>query len=89
VNKLLELGTYYSEAYANVNNRSGAGSATPSDAYQEDLALSTRFDITDWWIFKLEGHYYRDTSLLYDNKNNPVRDEDGWFMFAAKTTFSF
>ena len=89
VNKLLEIGTYYSEAYANVNNRSGAGSATPSDAYQKDLALSTRFDLTDWWIFKLEGHYYRGTSQLHDDKNNPNRDEDGWFMFAAKTTFSF
>lgn len=89
VNKLLELGTYYSEAYANVNDRSGENLANPSDAYQKDVALSARFDIKDWWIFKLEGHYYRGTSLLFDNKNNPNRDEDGWFMFAAKTTFSF
>lgn len=88
-NKWFEAGTYYSEVYPDVSNRSGKGMDVPSDAYQKDLALSTRFDITDWWIFKLEGHYYRGTSLINDNKNNPVRNKDGWFLFAAKTTFSF
>jgi len=89
VNKLLELGTYYSESYDNVNDRGGHQRANASDAYQKDAALSARFDIKDWWVFKLEGHYYRGTSLLTDDKNNPSRNEDGWFMFAAKTTFSF
>lgn len=80
----LELGTYYSEHYPNASARSGN-----SDRFQKDAALSARFDLTDWWIFKLEGHYIRGTSQLYNNALNPVRNDDGWWMLAAKTTFSF
>ena len=89
VNSWFEAGTYYSEYYADTGNRSGANMAVPADAYQRDLALSTRFDLTDWWIFKLEGHYYRGTALLQDNARNPVREKDDWWMLAAKTTFHF
>ena len=94
-NRWLEVGTYYSEHYGDTSDRNGdtltGPGETKSDAYQRDLALSFRFDPTDWWIFKLEGHYIRGTSLLYDDAGNPAasRDKDGWFLFAAKTTFSF
>jgi hypothetical protein len=88
-NHWLEVGTYYTEHYADVDNRSGAGLPVPADAYQKDLALTFRFDPKPWWIFKVEGHYIRGTALLHDTATNPVRDGDGWFMFAAKTTFSF
>ncbi|HAV61318.1 MAG TPA: hypothetical protein DCY13_03025, partial [Verrucomicrobiales bacterium] len=85
-NHWLEVGTYYTEHYADRENRDGG-----PDAAQKDLALSFRFDPTDWWILKLEGHYLRGTSLLQDAQNNPVADRtnDPWFMLALKTTFSF
>ncbi len=86
VNSWFEVGSYYGEHYANVDDRDAN-----SDSFQKDLALSFRFDPTDWWIFKLEGHYIRGTSQLQDavgNVNNP-QSRDGWFLFAAKTTFSF
>jgi hypothetical protein len=53
------------------------------------LALSFRFDPTDWWIFKVEGHYIRGTGLLDDNNQPTPQDDRGWFMLAVKTTFSF
>jgi hypothetical protein len=84
VNKWLEVGSYYTEYYANQSERGGS-----SDNYQKDVALSFRFDIKDWWLAKVEGHYIRGTGLLRDNPGNPVRDNDGWFMLALKTTFSF
>jgi hypothetical protein len=84
VNKWLEVGSYYTEHYANQSERGGS-----PDNYQKDVALSFRFDIKDWWLAKVEGHYIRGTSLLRDNLANPVRDNDGWFMLALKTTFSF
>lgn len=89
VNPWLEIGTYYTEDYADVANRSGAGTAVPADAYQKDVALSFRFDPKPWWVLKMEGHCIHGTALLQDNANNPVRDEDAWFMLALKTTFSF
>ncbi len=82
-NKWLVVGGYYTEYY------NGGKLAAPSDASQKDLALSFRFDPEPWWVFKVEGHYIRGTGLLDDNANNPVRNDDGWFMLALKTTFSF
>jgi hypothetical protein len=82
-NKWLEVGSYYNESYA------GGIHAVASDGSQKDLALSFRFDPKPWWIIKVEGHYIRGTELLYDNANNPVRNDDGWFMLALKTTVSF
>lgn len=88
-NKWLEVGTYYTEFYDNVHDRDGSSLATPSDAFQKDVALSFRFDPLDWWIIKLEGHYIRGTALLRDNGSNPIRNDDGWWLFGAKTTISF
>jgi len=88
-NKWFEAGTYYSEYYADVNNRQGAGLQFPSDGSQKDAALALRFDATDWWIIKAEVHYIRGTAQLLDNADNPVRNGDGWWMLGLKTTFSF
>lgn len=87
--KWFEAGTYYSEYYADTADRGGHERAVASDAYQKDLALSLRFDIKDWWIMKLEGHYIRGTGQIFDNARNPERNDDGWWLLAAKTTFSF
>jgi len=84
INKWLEIGSYYTEYYADTHQRSGS-----ADASQKDLALSFRFDPKPWWILKLEGHYIRGTALLQDDAHNPTRDNNGWFMLAVKTTFSF
>ena len=92
INKWMEAGTYYTEFYRDIGNRNGEGFAPPlatSDAAQKDLALSLRFDPKPWWIIKAEGHFIRGTALLRDNANNPARDNDGWWMLALKTTFSF
>ena len=82
-NKWLEVGSYYTEFYQD------ATSTSPSDGSQKDLALSFRFDPKPWWVFKVEGHYIRGTALLDDNADNPVRNDEGWFMLTLKTTFSF
>ena len=61
-----------------------------ASAKQNDAALCFRFDLKDWWVFKVEGHYLEGTGLLRDNANNPVQsNNNGWFMLAVKTTFSF
>lgn len=76
-NKWLEVGTYYTMF-------------KDSSAKQNDAALSFRFDLKDWWVFKVEGHYIEGTGLLRDSADNPsVDNNSGWFMLAVKTTFSF
>ncbi|MDR3459039.1 MAG: hypothetical protein P4N60_16455 [Verrucomicrobiae bacterium] len=88
-NKWFETGVYYTEDYANVDDRDGSKTGKGSDAYQKDLALSLRFDPKPWWVIKAEVHYIRGTALLDDNLDNPSRNGDGWFMLAMKTTVSF
>jgi len=82
-NKWFEAGAYYTEYYGDLTQPDN------SLLYQKDAALALRFDATEWWTFKIEGHYIRGTGLLQDNANNPVQGDNGWWMLAVKTTFSF
>ncbi len=82
-NKYFESGVYYTQF-----RDYSTDSANP-DGHQNDLALCLRVDPKDWWTFKIEGHYIEGTGLLRDSSHNPVRDGNGWFMLAVKTTFSF
>jgi hypothetical protein len=83
-----ELGVYYSEAYTNVEDRDTDGN------FLKDWALSTRFDINDNWIAKLEGHLMDGTAFTNIDQDNPDASshadlEQDWFLFAAKITYSF
>lgn len=87
VNSWMEVGTYYTQYVADMAD----GKTSSPNSFQNDLALSFRFDPTDWWILKVEGHYLEGTALLRDQANNPnaIRTDDPWFMLALKTTFYF
>jgi hypothetical protein len=77
LNKHVELGAYYTMW-------------EDAGLKQNDLALSLRLDLKDWWIFKIEGHYIEGTGLLRDSADNPHQSNNsGWFMLAVKTTVSF
>ena len=77
VNKHIQVGTYYS-------------SFLDGGSHQDDIALSLRLDLTDWWIFKVEGHAITGTGLLRDDQDNPHQSQNSyWYMLAVKTTFSF
>jgi hypothetical protein len=82
-NKWFEAGGYYTQYYGNTEQTGD------SKLYQKDAALALRFDAADWWTFKIEGHYIRGTGLLQDNAENPVQNDNGWWLLAIKTTLSF
>lgn len=82
----LTLGAYYSLLYADVDKRRGRA------AYQRDAALTLRFDLTDHWLLKLEGHYMSGTAALRSalNGDRPLSQlEKDWFLLAIKTTAYF
>lgn len=100
----LETGAYWSVYYPDRNNQHGSKSSNtnkPSDfdpiygAWQKDTCISFRFDITDNWIFKLEGHIFEGTAVMmkihnavdYDRTDIDMRKN--WLLFGAKITFSF
>jgi len=59
-------------------------------AFQHDLAFGLRFDINDFWIFKLEFHKMNGTFQI-DEMDNPKHPqlEKNWHLIAAKTTLVF
>lgn len=102
VNKWLETGAYYSVFYQDKNNRSGSNYPDGYEfyAWQKDFAISLRFNITDFWIVKVEEHFINGV-FLAEPDNLPTATtaerygitpgctEKDWTMFALKTTFSF
>ncbi|MEI9948853.1 MAG: hypothetical protein WDO74_07680 [Pseudomonadota bacterium] len=94
-------GLYYSVLFASTDNRSGSqpavGAAPEAPplgraAYQHDLALTMRYDLNQYWLLKLEGHYMHGTAglsaALNDNRPLSTLVED-WGVFLVKTTAYF
>ncbi|QTA91098.1 hypothetical protein [Desulfonema magnum] len=88
----LEAGAYYSVYYPDKDDRDGENQIAMGKpdyaAWQKDLTLSTRFDITDFWLVKLEVHFMDGVALCVE-QDNPDGYEKDWTLFAVKTTFSF
>ncbi len=92
----LEVGVYYSEYYADKDDKSGEENYEPShSAWQKDSCLSLRFDISENWVLKFEGHYIDGTAIMMKSHN--IVDFDlsqldltsEWLLFGLKLTFSF
>lgn len=80
----LELGTYYSEYYADADDKDGkkseadykefhgykGGASQAHQEYLKDICLTARFDISSNWVFKIEGHKMEGASLLYSYDGN-------------------
>ncbi len=83
-----EPGFYYSIWY---NDKEDKDDET---SYIKDFALCTRFDINDSWIVKLEGHmmdglFSTNYNELESYINDPTSLDPGWYLFAAKLSYSF
>ncbi|MBT8340304.1 MAG: porin [Desulfatitalea sp.] len=91
-----ELGAYYSPYYPNSDDKDGnnfkntppsLGGPLPDHlAWQKDIALSCRFDITEGWTFKIEGHKV-DGAAQVLAVDNPDRSEPDWYYGAANSNF--
>ncbi len=89
VSPLLEFGTYYSVYHPDWRDRDGEDMATDFAAWQKDLALTARFDVTDNWLLKLEAHFMNGAGDVDPAANPDGFDEESWTMLAAKSTFYF
>jgi hypothetical protein len=79
-------GLYYSMFFKDVDHRTGR------DAYQHDVAATLRFDLTDHWLLKVEGHYMYGTAALSSalNDNQPTSTlVPNWGLLLIKTTAYF
>lgn len=93
-NDLFTLGAYYSVYYPDKSDKDGEYLVTTGmpeqAAWEKDLAVTLRFDLNDYWVFKLEGHAVDGTANVL-TADNPDSDwiEDKWYYGAAKITFGF
>lgn len=93
-NRWLEFGTYYSYWHWSQVGKPEPGYTLPSFANlnQSDIAFSTRFDLTDNLIFKIEAHYMGGAGLVLNVPSHPqppAATDKSWVMLDAKMTFSF
>lgn len=86
-----ELGTSYSVIYRDKDDRDGESfeekGQPKAKAWLKDFVVSTRFDINDNWLVKLEGHFI--DGLAQGVSSSDGNPSDNGFLFAVKTTFSF
>lgn len=85
------FGGYYSVKFADTDDRTGEGAAYPEShlAYQADLALTARYDVNEFWLFKAEGHFIQGTSDLAAADNPIDEREKNWGLFLVQTVLSF
>jgi hypothetical protein len=94
-------GLYYSALFANAKDRSGNDPAYGSPpgspplgrgAFQHDVALTMRYDLNQYWLLKVEGHFMHGTagltSSLNDNLPLSALTKD-WAVLLLKTTAYF
>lgn len=90
VNDWFEAGTYYNVEYFDKDDKDGKAfeqmGQPAAQGWIKDLALTTRFDVNDNLVLKLEGHLMDG---LYHVEYDAADPDDTWYMFAAKVTFSF
>jgi len=56
---------------------------------QHDLSATLRFDVTDFWIIKLEAHYMHGTAALSGSDSQKAMLPADWGLFVFKTTAYF
>jgi hypothetical protein len=79
-------GVYYSLLFEDTADRDRRSTR------QHDTALTLRFDVNQYWLVKLEGHYMHGTAALSAalNDGKALSElEPNWLLFIAKTTAYF
>jgi len=86
------VSAYYAAQYPDRSNRDGKNLPLPASAWQRDLSLGLRYDLTPNWRVKYE-HHFVDGLAQVDGAEfstvNPDDFEERWSYFALKTSFHF
>lgn len=86
----VEVGGYYAATHVDANDRQGRNAMKfpiREFAFQRDLAATVRYDVNEYWTWKLEGHFIDGVAELTAAENpDPERY---WGLFLFKTTVTF
>ncbi len=68
----------------------GRGRPFKEMMYLKDTSISTRFDINEYWIAKLEVHFMDGLKdVNFSESDDPADPDPTWTMIAAKVSYSF
>jgi hypothetical protein len=88
----LEVATYYSRFYPDAEDKDGrlvrARGGRAFEAWQTDIALSARIDLSENWLFKLEGHQMDGVGQVVI-ASDAASQERYWQLLVAKTSYHF
>lgn len=84
-----EVGTYYSVSHADVEDRRGRDPkfAKRFFAFQRDLSATLRFDVNEYWLWKIEGHFIDGAADLALTVNTSPKRYWGLALFRTTVTF--
>jgi predicted porin len=91
-NDWFQLSSYYAEFFRNKHDKDGREQVARGRpawyAWNKDLAITARFDVTRNWLFKLEAHFHDGPGGMseIDNPDGYVRD---WTALLGRLTFYF
>ena len=92
VSDLLELGTYYTRFYPDRTDKEGKklveNGVEDYRAWRDEIVLSARFDLGDYWLAKLEVHHMDGVAQVIADEN-PGGMERNWLLFLAKLSCHF
>jgi hypothetical protein len=86
----LEVGAYYSVLFADADDRGGHDQKKypkPYFAWQRDASLTLRYDVSEHWLWKVEGHFIDGAADLFAPAG--VIPKRYWGLFLFKTTVTF
>lgn len=89
---IIEAGIYYSIFYENMDDKEGEiferMGEKDHNAWEKDACISLRFDLSENWIIKLEGHLINGTNMI-DNRVRTGDLSEDFSLYAVKATFNF
>ena len=92
LNDLVEVGSSYGQFYPNRDDKDGrevvALGGQDFEAWRENITLSSRFDVGENWLMKLEVHRMDGVGLM-SARENPQGFERNWYLFLAKVSAHF
>ena len=88
-NRYFTLAVTYSDYYPNRHDKDGDTLTNDFEAWLKTWTLSTRIDINQHWILKLEASYNDGFGAFDSMGNDPAELERYWMLYAAKVTCSF
>lgn len=93
ITDFLSIGATYGEYYPDSNDKKGnafkAVGYPDYYAWQKEITVSTRFNLSEYWCVKLETHFINGLGSVAIDLNDKNASKEDWVFYTLKTSLSF